>query len=168
MRPFFAALSLVAFCIFPFSSSLQVDLPLSPPPQILAVTASAKESSPPDTAWLTLTAESTSKLSPRSAQLSNALLMSDLYASVKSLGLVPSQMTTTSLTLNEDFDWSSGMQISRGFVARQSVELKVAKLEMLPELLDIAVPPPAQYPSNPDNNALKVSVSGLRFDLADR
>ena len=94
--------------------------------------------------------------------------MTDLHENILSLGIEPSALTTTSLTLNEDFDWSDGHQISKGFVARQSVEVKVSLLSVLPSLLDVAVPPPASYPSNPDLNALKVSVSGLRFDLNDR
>ena len=94
--------------------------------------------------------------------------MATLHKSILSLGITAPSLTTTSLTLNEDFDWNNGMQISKGFKAQQSLQVKVYPLDLLPALLDLTVPSPAQYPPNPDNNTVKVSLNGLRFDVEDR
>ena len=109
----------------------------------------------PDRAWVTVSAESRAK-SPREAQKLNADAMSAVLQKLKGAGLRGDAIQTRGYDLQPEFDYNNGRQTLRGYVARNSVEVRVDDLPSLGEILEQAVSSGA------------TSVSGVRFDLKDR
>ena len=109
----------------------------------------------PDRAFVSIAAESRAK-TPAEAQKLNADSMSAVLAKIKSLGLPPEAIRTSGYELHPEFDYANNRQTLRGYVARNSVEVRVDDFPKLGEVLDAAV------------GAGATSVSGVRFDLKDR
>ncbi len=109
----------------------------------------------PDRAWVSITAESRAR-SPREAQRLNADAMAAVMQNLKGAGISPDALKTSSYDLQPEFDYANGRQTLRGYVARNSVEVRVDDLPRVGELLDLAVGSGA------------TSVGGVRFDLKDR
>ncbi len=109
----------------------------------------------PDRAWVTIAAESRAKTS-REAQRMNAEAMSAVMTKLKSSGLAGDAIQTSAIDLQPEFDYANGRQTLRGYVARNSVQVRVDDLPKLGEILDAAV------------GAGATSVTGVRFDLRDR
>jgi uncharacterized protein YggE len=110
---------------------------------------------PPDRAWVTIAAESRAK-GPKEAQKMNAAAMSAVLEQLKRTGLAENAIQTTSYDLQPEFDYRDGRQTLRGYVARNTIEVRVDDLPKLGEILELAVTSGA------------TSVSGVRFDLKDR
>ena len=109
----------------------------------------------PDRAWITITAESRAG-NPRDAQRRNAELMAPVLDKLRSAGLPPDAIRTSGYDLQQEFEFVNNRRVSRGYVARNTVEVRVDNVERVGELLEIAVGTGA------------TSVGGLRFDLKDR
>ena len=109
----------------------------------------------PDRVWVTIAAESRAK-GPREAQRANVDAMSAVLAKVKGLGLAADAIRTSGYDLQPEFDYANGRQTLRGYVARNSVEIRVDDIARAGDVLEAAVGSGA------------TSVSGLRFDLKDR
>jgi uncharacterized protein YggE len=109
----------------------------------------------PDRAWVTITAESRAK-GPKEAQKMNADAMSAVMQRLKGTGLPADAIRTLSYDLQPEFDYVDGRQKLRGYVARNSVEVRVDDLPRLGEILDAAVTSGA------------TNVGGVRFDVKDR
>lgn len=109
----------------------------------------------PDRAWVQITAESRSRNS-REAQKLNADVMAALLQKLR--GAVPAAdaIQTRGYDLQPEFDYNNGRQTLRGYVARNSLEVRVDELPRLGEILDLAVTFGA------------TSVGNVRFDLKDR
>jgi uncharacterized protein len=109
----------------------------------------------PDRAWLQVTAESRAK-TPREAQKLNADLMSGVLQKLRGTGLKDDAIQTRGYDLQPEYDYNNGRQTLRGYVARNSLEVRVDELSRVGELLDVAVASGA------------TSVGNVRFDLKDR
>jgi uncharacterized protein YggE len=109
----------------------------------------------PDRAWITITAESRAG-NPREAQRRNVEVMSPVQAKLKSAGIAADAMRTVGYDLQQEWDYVNNKRISRGYVARNSIEVRVDQVDRVGELLEIAVGSGA------------TSVGGIRFDLKDR
>jgi uncharacterized protein YggE len=109
----------------------------------------------PDRAWVSIAAESRAR-SPREAQRANADAMTAVLAKLKGLGLPADAIRTSGYDLQPEFDYANGKQTLRGYVARNTVEVRVDDLARTGEIVDAAVGSGA------------TSVSGIRFDLKDR
>jgi uncharacterized protein YggE len=109
----------------------------------------------PDRAFVSIAAESRAKL-PKEAQQANAQAMTAVQAKLKALGLGGDAIKTTSVDLQPEFDYQAGKQTLKGYVARNSIEVRVDAIERVGEVVDAAVGSGA------------TSVSGVRFDLKDR
>jgi uncharacterized protein YggE len=109
----------------------------------------------PDRAWVTISAESRMK-TPGQAQKQNAAAMSAVVEKLKGAGIAPDAIQTTAVDLQPEFDYNDGRQTLRGYVARNSVDVRVDALPKLGEIIDLSV------------GAGATSVSGVRFDLKDR
>jgi uncharacterized protein YggE len=109
----------------------------------------------PDRAWVTVTAESRAR-TPTEAQKLNAEAMSAVLQKLKGAGLPADAIQTRGYDLQPEYDYNEGRQRLRGYLARNSVEVRVDELARVGELLDIAVTSGA------------TSVGGVRFDLKDR
>ena len=109
----------------------------------------------PDRAWLTIAAESRAKTA-REAQKLNVDAMSGVLAEAQGRRLASDAIKTTGYNLHPEFDYANNKQTLRGYVARNSVEVRVDDLPKLGEILESVV------------DAGATNVSGVRFDVKDR
>ena len=110
---------------------------------------------PPDRAWLQITAESRAR-NARDAQKANSDTMATVLKKLEGAGLKPDAIQTRGYDLQPEFDYHDGRQTLRGYVARNSLEIRVDELSRVGELLEMAVSFGA------------TSVGNIRFDLKDR
>jgi uncharacterized protein YggE len=82
--------------------------------------------------------------------------MDAVYAKLKGAGIPTDALRTLSYGLLEDFDYETGKRVSKGFLARNSIEVRVDDLERIGEIIDAATAAGAN------------SVGGVRFDVKDR
>lgn len=109
----------------------------------------------PDRAWVTLSTESRAK-TPREAQRLNAEAMTAVLQKLKALGLPSDAIQTTGYDLQPEYDYHERKRTLLGYVARNTVEVRVDDLPKVGEVLDAAV------------GAGATNVSGIRFGLKDR
>jgi len=109
----------------------------------------------PDRVWVSIAAESRAR-NPKDAQRANAESMSAVMQKLKSAGLPPDAIRTTSYDLQPEFDYANSRQTLKGYVARNAVEVRVDEISKTGDILDSVVGSGA------------TSVSGVRFDLKDR
>ena len=130
----------------------------TPPPAegpVVTTVGEASVKKTPDRAWVTVAAESRAK-TPREAQAANSAAMSAVLAKLKSSGLPAEALRTIGYDLQPEFDYANNRQTLRGYVARNSVEVRVDDLPKLGEILEGVV------------GAGATNVSGVRFDVKDR
>ena len=109
----------------------------------------------PDRAWVGIAAESRAS-NPKDAQRRNAELMTPVQAKLKAAGIPADAIRTVGYDLQQEFDYVNNKRISRGYVARNSIEVRVDEIDRVGEVLEIAVGSGA------------TTVNGIRFDLKDR
>jgi uncharacterized protein YggE len=110
----------------------------------------------PDRAWITISAESRA-MTARDAQRRNVEAMRPVQDALRTAGKVPAEAIRTSgYDLQQEWDFVKEKRVSRGYVARNSIEVRVDDVTRVGELLELAVGTGA------------TSVSGLRFDVKDR
>lgn len=109
----------------------------------------------PDRAWITIAAESRAA-SPREAQRRNAEAMRPVQDALRAARVPDDAVRTAGYDLQQEFDFVNGKRISKGYVARNTLEVRVDDVTRVGELLEAAVGQGA------------TAVSGLRFDVKDR
>lgn len=124
------------------------------PPQVV-VTGEGVVKATPDQAWVTIGAESRSKVS-KDAQQRNAESMTAVIAKIASFGIPKEAIKTTAIDLQIEFDYANGRQTPRGYVARNTVEVRVDELSKIGDVLDAVVASGA------------TTIHGLRFDVKQR
>lgn len=126
----------------------------SEPPQII-VNGDGVVKATPNLAWITIGAETRSKIS-KDAQQRNAEVMNAVQQKVLALGIPKDAIKTIAIDLQLEFDFTDGKQTPRGYVARNTVEIRVDELSKLGELLDSIV------------SAGATTIHSLRFDAKER
>lgn len=124
------------------------------PPQIV-VSGEGTIKATPDQAWVSIGVESRSKAS-RDAQQRNAQAMSAIQQRIAGFGIPQDAIKTTAVDLQLEFDYADGKQTPRGYVARNTIEVRVDDLAKLGDVLDAVVSSGATM------------IHGLRFDVKDR
>lgn len=109
----------------------------------------------PDQAFVTIAVESRTK-QPRDAQKQNAEAASAVQKKLRSGGVAADAIRTLSIDLTPEFDFTNGRQTVRGYLARNSIEVRVDALDRLGEILDAAVATGA------------TNITGVRFDVKKR
>jgi uncharacterized protein YggE len=109
----------------------------------------------PDRAFVNITAESRAS-SPKEAQRRNTELMKPVQDKLRAAGIPADAIRTTGYDLQQEWDFVNNRRVSRGYVARNTVEIRVDALDTLGDILDLAV------------SAGATSVSDIRFDLKER
>ena len=109
----------------------------------------------PDRAWVSIATESRARTA-REAQKLNADAMTSVLGRIKASGVPAEAIETSGYALQPEFDYANNRQTLRGYVARNSVEVRVDDLPKLGGVLEAAVDAGANQ------------VSGVRFDLKDR
>ena len=121
----------------------------------ITVTGEATVNAVPDQAWVLIGSEARSKIST-DAQQRNAQAMTAVQQKLASLGIEKDAIRTIGIDLQPEFDYVNGKQIARGYVARNTIEVRVDDLGRLGAVLDAAVASGA------------TSMNGLRFDVKNR
>ena len=134
--------------------SASAQAPAAEPPQII-VTGDGVVKAAPDQAWVQIGAETRSKAS-KDAQQRNAEIMTAVQQKVASFGIAKDAVKTIALDLQMEFDYANGKQTPRGYVARNTIEVRVDDLSKLGDVLDAAVASGA------------ATIHGLRFDVKSR
>ncbi|HEY8536240.1 MAG TPA: SIMPL domain-containing protein, partial [Vicinamibacterales bacterium] len=109
----------------------------------------------PDQAFVTIATESRAPR-PEAAQQANARAMEKVRRELRDQKIPDAAIRTVSFNLREDFDYTSGGRVSRGFVVTNAIEVRVDDLTRLGRLVDEVI------------KAGATSISGIRFELKDR
>jgi uncharacterized protein len=122
---------------------------------VVVTTGSAILKRAPDRAFVNIGAEARA-VAPKDAQAQNAKTMTAVRERLKALGISDSAIETRSLDLQPEFDYVDNRQKLRGYVARNTVEVRVDDVTRVGEIIDAAV------------NAGANSIHEVRFDLKER
>jgi uncharacterized protein YggE len=127
----------------------------APEPPIVVTSGEGLVQAVPDRAWITLTAESRAG-NPREAQRRNADAMKPVVDKLRAAGISAEAIRTIGYDLQQEWDYVNNQRVSRGYVARNTIDVRIDAIDRIGELLEIAVGSGA------------TSVGGVRFDLKDR
>lgn len=153
MRNSFAAVALSA--LLSADASAQTTTPGAPEGPVIVTAGEGVVKLAPDRVWVSIASESRAK-SPREAQRANADAMKAVLDKLKALGLPTDAVRTSGYDLQPEYDYVSGRQSLRGYLARNTIEVRIDDVARAGDVLDAAVGSGA------------TSVSGVRFDLKDR
>ena len=134
---------------------LRAQAPAAPQEPVVVVTGEGLVQATPDRAWITVSSESRAP-SPREAQRRTAELMRPVLDSLRKERVPDDAVRTTGYDLQQEFDFTNGKRVSRGYVARNTIEVRVDDVGRVGELLEAVVSQGA------------TTVSGLRFDVKDQ
>ena len=109
----------------------------------------------PDRAWISVSAESRAP-SPREAQRRNAGADAAGAGSLRRPRVPDDAVRTTGYDLQQEFDFTNGKRVPRGYVARNTIEVRVDDVTASASC------------SKPWSSQGATSVGGLRFDLKDQ
>ena len=124
-------------------------------PPVIVMSGEGVVKQAPDRAWVTIAAESRARTAAE-AQKVNTDAMTAVIEKIKASGIPAEAIQTSGYNLQPEFDYANGKQTLRGYVARNSVQVRVDALAKTGDVIGAAVGSGA------------TSVSGVRFDLKDR
>jgi uncharacterized protein YggE len=132
------------------------DAPVQPPAPVIVTAGEAIVHRAPDVAYVTLAVESRAR-SPRDAQRQNADAMTAVQKRLADAGVPKEAVRTIGYDIQQEFDVvENGRRVPRDFVARNSIQVTVDRIERTGEIIDATVQGGA------------TSVSGVSFDLKNR
>jgi uncharacterized protein YggE len=129
--------------------------PAVPRMDVIVTTGEAVVKTAPDRAFVTISVESRAR-APRDAQKQNADAMTAVQQKLRSARIESEAIRTIAIDLTPEFDYVNGRQQLRGYLARNSVEVRVDTLDRLGEVIDATVGSGA------------TSISNVRFDVKRR
>jgi uncharacterized protein YggE len=124
-------------------------------PPLIAVNGEGVVKVAPDQAWVRVGTESRSKVS-KEAQQRNAEVMTAVQQKLTALGIPKDAVRTVGIDLQPEFDYQNGRQTLRGYVARNTIEVRIDDFAKVGGVLDAAVSSGA------------TNVHDLRFDVKNR
>ncbi len=101
----------------------------------------------------------------------NNVQMAAVISRLKKLGIADKDVQTTQISLNQQFDYSEGRQVFRGFSASNTVSAKLRDLKKLPQFLDALASDGATNFNGPmfsveDDSKLKEAARDKAWDNA--
>ena len=145
----------IAFALLSLMLCSRATLAQTPESPQVIVTGDGVIKATPDQAWVSIGAESRSRTS-KDAQQRNAEAMTAVMQKIAAFGIMKDAIKTTAIDLQMEFDYANGKQTPRGYVARNTVEVRVDDLARLGDVLDAVVSSGATM------------IHGLRFDVKQR
>jgi uncharacterized protein YggE len=144
-------ISCIAVCVIsaPATGQTAADVP------VIVASGEGVVKATPDRVWVRIGAETRSKTS-KDAQQRNAEAMTAVQQKIASFGIPKDAITTVGVDLQLEFDYRDGKQTPRGYVARNTIEVRVDELARVGDVLDAAVASGA------------TTIHGLRFDVKAR
>lgn len=149
---FRALVLLLVLCAAP--AAAQPQTPRDEPPTVVT-SGEGVVQAVPDRAYISVTVESRAN-SPRDAQRKNTESMQPVQSKLRGAGIPADAIRTVYYDLQRDWEYVNNRRVPRGYVARNTIEVRVDAIERVGELLDLAV------------TAGATSVGDIRFDLKDR
>ena len=146
----------LAFCITALiapAAYAQQQAPLNEP--VVVTTGEGLVQAVPDRAWINISAESRASTA-REAQKRNTDAMTPVLSKLKSSGVAADAIRTLVYDVQYEWDFVNGKRVGKGYVARNTVEVRVDSVDRVGEYLELAVASGA------------TSLGGVRFDLKDR
>ena len=155
-RGLLSTLSILSFLLLaPGAAGAQQPVPPDADLPLVVTTGEGLVQAVPDRAWITIAAESRAG-NPREAQRRNVEAMTPVLDKLRAAGIPADAIRTVGYDLQQEWDFVKNQRVSRGYVARNTIEVRVDAIDRVGELLEIAVGSGA------------TSVGGIRFDLKDR
>ena len=148
-----AAVAVALVVVFAATALAQQVPPQGPPVIVTRGEAIVKRA--PDQAWVSIAAESRATTAAQ-VQQANADAMRAVQAALTKAGLPADAIKTTGYSLQPDMEYQSGRSRVRGYIARNSIEVRVDDLQKLSAAIDAA------------GQSGATNMSGLRFDIKDR
>jgi uncharacterized protein YggE len=136
-------------------AALPVFAQTAQPEPVVVVSGEGLVKAAPDQAWVTIAAESRSR-NPKEAQAQNAKAMTTVQQNLLAAGIPKDAIRTIAYDLQLESDWVNGRQVPRGYVARNTIEVRLDDITRVGDVIDIAVTGGA------------TSIHGVRFDLKQR
>lgn len=109
----------------------------------------------PDRAWISISAESRAP-SPREAQRLNAEAMKPVQDKLRAAGIPAEAIRTSAYDLQYEWDFVNNKRVGKGYVARNTIDVRIDAVDRVGEYLEIAASSGA------------TALGGIRFDLKDQ
>ena len=109
----------------------------------------------PDRAWISIGAESRASTA-REAQRLNTVAMTPIIEKLRAAGIPADAIKTIGYDVQYEWDFVNNKRVGRGYIARNTVEVRLDAVERAGEILEIA------------GSSGATSLGGIRFDLKDR
>jgi uncharacterized protein YggE len=149
-------LAVLMFLLWLVPSTMSAQQPPALPAEpVVVVTGEGLVLAVPDRAWITIGAESRAP-SPREAQRRNTELMRPVQDKLRAAGIPADAIRTVGYDVQYEWDFVNGKRVGRGYVARNSIEVRIDTIDRVGEYLEIAVGSGA------------TSLNGIRFDMKDQ
>jgi uncharacterized protein YggE len=142
-------------CVLMLAASAAAQTGTVPAEPVVVVSGEGVVKAPPDQAWATFAVESRSK-NPKEAQSQNAKAMTAVQERLVAAGIPKDAIRTLAYDLQLESDWVNGRQVPRGYLARNTIEVRLDDIARVGEVIDLAITSGA------------TSVHGVRFDLKQR
>ena len=146
-------LFLILFTLIPLAASAQ-QLPVPAEPHVVT-SGQGVVQAVPDRAWVTIGAESRAS-SAREAQRLNTVAMTPVIDKLKAAGIPSDAVKTIGYDVQYEWDFVNNKRVGRGYVARNTVEVRIDAIDRVGEILEIA------------GTSGATTLGGIRFDLKDR
>ena len=127
----------------------------APAQPTLVTRGQATVTAKPDRAYVTIAAESRSRVSA-DAQKQNAAAMTAVLQKIEQAGVPKDAVRTIGYDLHPEFDYANGRQTFRNFLARNTVEVRLDDIDRVGTVIDAA------------SSGGATTIAGIRFDVRDR
>jgi len=127
----------------------------APPEPVVVTSGLGVVFAVPDRAWITVSAESRAP-SPREAQRLNAEAMRPVQDKLRAAGVAAEAIRTMAYDVQYEWDFVNNKRVGRGYVARNTIEVRVDAIDRVGELLEIAAGSGA------------TALGGIRFDFKEQ
>ncbi len=138
-----------------FATPAFAQTPPAPPQPTIMTRGQAIVTAKPDRAFVTIAAESRSRVSAE-AQKQNAAAMNAVLQRIEQAGVPKDAIRTTGYDLHPEFDYANGRQTFRNFLARNTVEVRLDDIDRVGVVIDAAAAGGA------------TTITGIRFDVRNR
>ena len=145
----------VLVCLLLTPTLISAQQPASSSEPLVVTTGEGVVQAVPDRAWITIGAESRAA-TPREAQRQNADAMRPVQERLRAAGVPADAIRTIGYDLQYEWEFQNGKRVGRGYLARNTIEVRVDDVSKVGEDLEIATAAGA------------TKLGGIRFDLKDR
>jgi uncharacterized protein len=146
---------LMIVMLLALSSAADAQQPQTPAEPVVVASGQGVVFAVPDRAWITISAESRAP-SPREAQRLNAEAMRPVQDKLRAAGIPADAIRTIAYDVQYEWDFVNNKRVGRGYVARNTIDVRVDSIDRVGEFLEIAV------------GAGATALGGIRFDLKDQ